>query len=189
MDNQPDRGTNTWIGSLSDIMEQSNVQIALMSIGEDIIEAAQRELGATRTVRGKKRRAVASGTLKAGLNFKFSYRYRNPVLTFGAKGKANDYLRFVIEGRRKGARQPPTEPILQWIKQKRIKLQKKGGGFIKETPTARMAAAFNIARSIGKKGIEPFPFYQNAIESVLDKRGDEIVEAFKKDIEFRLKLK
>ena len=159
------------------------------SIAEDVIEAAQRELGGYRTVNGKKRRSVATGNLKNSLNYSFTKRYNNPVLSFSASGKAGEYLRYVTEGRRKGAKMPPLEPIMEWMRIKPIRLKSKSGAFIKNTPEAFKAAAFNIARSISKKGIEPFSFYGNAIQSVLDKRGKEYEEASKKEIEFRLQLK
>lgn len=165
------------------------IQELSISIAEDIIEAAQRELGAYRTVNGKKRRSVASGTLKKSLTYKFTKRYNNPVLSFSASGKAGDYIRFVAEGRRKGAKMPPIEPILEWIRIKPIRLKNKGGGFAKQTPQALRSAAFNIARSISKKGIQPFPFYDEAIKNVMEKRGKEYEEAIKKEIEFRLQLK
>lgn len=164
-----------------------------VSIAEDIIEAAQRELGAYRTVNGKKRRSVASGTLKKSLAYKFTKRYNNPVLSFSASGKAGDYIRFVVEGRRKGAKYPmpkgSLEPILEWLRIKNIRPKDRNGKFIKNTPSALRGAAFNIARSISKKGIEPYPFYDNAITNVMEKRGKEYEEAIKKEIEFRLQLK
>ena len=171
-------------------MAEDYLKYALESIAEDVIETAQRELGATRMVRGKKRRSVATGTLKRSLSYNYTIRRNNPVVDFSATGKAAEYLRFVLEGRRNGAKMPPIEPILAWMKVKPIRLRKpNGGGFEKVTPAKLRSAAWTIARSIATRGIEPFPFYANAIESVLDRRGAEIEEAFEKEIEFRLKLK
>jgi len=170
-------------------MPSDAIIILTESIAQDVVEAAQRELGATRVVKGKRRRSVASGTLKNSLTYSATARYNNPVIQFGASGKAADYIRYVNDGRRKGAKMPPIAPILQWMRIKPIRLRKAGGGFIKKTPEAERAAAWSIARAISKKGIEPFPFFANAIESVLDKRGKEYEEAIKKEIEFRLKLK
>lgn len=169
--------------------EPDYISEVLNSIGEDVVEAAQRELGATRTVRGKRRRSVSTGNLKDNLTFKLTRRYGKSIFDFGAKGEAADYIRFVIEGRRKGAKMPPPQAIDKWMRQKPIRLREKGKGFVKDTPQARRQAAFLIARGISKNGIEPFPFYANAIESVLDKRGKDIEKAIIKQIEFRLKLK
>lgn len=173
----------------------------LESIGNDVVETAQRELGATRTVKGKRRRSVSTGNLKDNLTFKLTRRYGKAIFDFGAKGEAADYIRYVIEGRRKGAKLPipggleatgkgrGLNPILDWMKAKNIRLRGKSGGFVKNTPQARRSAAFLIARGISKNGIEPFPFYANAIETVLEKRGSDIEKAIIKQIEFRLKLK
>lgn len=161
----------------------------LESIGNDVVETAQRELGATRTVKGKRRRSVSTGNLKDNLTFKLTRRYGKAIFDFGAKGEAADYIRYVIEGRRKGAKLPPTKAIEKWMKQKPVRLREKGKGFVKDTPQARRSAAFLIARGISKNGIEPFPFYANAIETVLEKRGSDIEKAMIKQIEFRLKLK
>jgi hypothetical protein len=75
------------------------------------------------------------------------------------------------------------------MNQKNIRLQKKGGGFIKETPALRQAAAFMIARSIGKKGIEGIHYYQDAIDTVSEQYADKFREAMTKDLEIRISLK
>lgn len=169
--------------------EKDYIAEVLDSIGNDIIEAAQRELGATRTVRGKKRRSVSSGTLKNSLIFNTTARYNKYVLDFTASGKAANYLRYVTEGRRKNSRLPPIKAVEQWMKEKPVRLRSKDGGFIKNTPEARKQAAWAVARGIAKNGIEPFPFYANAIESTIEKRGKDLEDAMIKQIEFRLKLK
>lgn len=169
--------------------DQDYILEVLDSIGNDIVEAAQRELGATRTVRGKRRRSVSTGNLKDNLSFKLTRRYGKAIFDFGASGTAANYIRYVIEGRRKGAKLPPISAVEKWMKQKPIRLREKGKGFVKDTPQARRAAAFLIARGISRNGIEPFPFYANAIESVLEKRGKDIENAMIKQIELRLKLK
>jgi hypothetical protein len=163
--------------------------IFLNSIAQDVIEAAQRELKVTRMVKGKRRRSYASGQLGRSLTYQFSSRYNNPIISFGGTDAVKDYLGVVQFGRRKGAKMPPLQPIKDWMKIKPIRLRNKEGGFIKTTPEAINSAAWNIARSISKKGIEPFPFYNYAIESVLERRGQEINDALQKEIEFRLKLK
>ena len=62
---------------------------------------------------------------------------------------ALDYLDVVDGGRRKGAKAPPTEAIVKWMKVRKIKGRDKRGRFIKQKSTA-----FLIARSIGKNGIK-----------------------------------
>jgi hypothetical protein len=160
------------------------------SIGRDVVEAAQRNLGATRKIGGKTRRRVASGKLKDGLAFKNLTRYNNPVLQFGVDDQALKKYADVIEyGRRPGAKPPPVDPIIQWMKIKPIRLRNKEGGFVKSTESGIRSAAFLIARSIGKKGIVGIKYYTEALESVLEKRGPELLEAYGKEIENRLNLK
>jgi hypothetical protein len=167
----------------------SELKILLDTLGTEIVEAAQRELGVSRTVRGKKRRSIASGTLRDNLVYTIKERSGKGIIDLGARGAAENYIRFVIEGRRKGAKMPPPDKIEKWLDVKKIRLQKKGGGFVKSTPQARKSAAVLMARSIGQKGIEPFPFYEYAIESVLEKNEAAINRYIEKKIELRLKLK
>lgn len=160
------------------------------SIGRDVVEAAQRNLGATRKINGKTRRRVASGKLKDGLSFKNLTRYNNPVLQFGVDDNELKRYADVIEfGRRPGAKPPPVAPIIEWMKIKPIRLRNREGGFIKSTESGIRSAAFLIARSIGKKGIVGIKYYTEALESVLDKRGPELLDALSKEIETRLNLK
>ena len=62
---------------------------------------------------------------------------------------------YVESGRRAGARQPPTKPILQWIEQR---------GITPDKGTSKRSLAYIIARSIGEKGIKPTPFMRAAIK-------------------------
>lgn len=65
--------------------------------------------------------------------------------------KAVDYFEYVDSGRRKGAKPPPSDAIVKWMKVKGIKGRNpKTGKFIPQK-----SAAFLIARSIGKNGIKP----------------------------------
>jgi len=55
---------------------------------------------------------------------------------------------------------PPPSKLINWIKAKPIpRFRDKKGRFI-----SYQSQAFLIARSIGKKGIKPFPFMTNAVE-------------------------
>ena len=105
--------------------DQDYILEVLDSIGNDIVEAAQRELGATRTVRGKRRRSVSTGNLKDNLSFKLTRRYGKAVFDFGASGTAANYIRYVIEGRRKGAKMPPISAVEKWMKEKPIRLRRR----------------------------------------------------------------
>ncbi len=93
-----------------------------------------------------------------------------------------DYGDYVESGRRKGARMPPPSKLLNWIRVKRIpRFRDKKGRFI-----SYQSQAFLIARSIGKKGIKPFPFMTDAIEQaqidLLYMLEEAIAEVFTQDI-------
>lgn len=159
------------------------------SFGHDVVEAAMRNLGASRKVRGgRSRRAVASGNLKNSLVFVNATRYGNPVVQFTASGSAKDYAVFVHDGRRPLATPPPIAPILEWIKIKKIRPKDSEGKFITSTPERLKSMARAISKSIGRRGIAPLPYYTEAIESVLDKRGPEFLVSLNKEIEIILLL-
>lgn len=83
---------------------------------------------------------VASGNLINSLDYEVLETVNGLVL----KIIADDYLKFVDEGRRPGKR-PPQKAILKWVEQRGIKIKKQTSS----------QTAFVIARSIGKKGIKP----------------------------------
>jgi hypothetical protein len=71
-----------------------------------------------------------------------------------------DYGDFVESGRRAGARMPPPSKLVFWAKIKGLpQFRDKKGRFI-----SNESRAFLIARSIGKKGIKPFPFITDVVE-------------------------
>lgn len=70
----------------------------------------------------------------------------------------NDYLQYVENGRRKGAKWPPIDPIVQWMKRKGIQ------------PTN--SNIFLIRRSIAEQGIKPRPILAKALELIDDKWND-----------------
>ena len=62
---------------------------------------------------------------------------------------ADDYFKYVDEGRRAGSKPPPSDKILGWVKTKGISFGSGKSNFKQEQ------IAFLIARSIGEKGIKP----------------------------------
>lgn len=65
--------------------------------------------------------------------------------------KALDYFEFVDSGRRKGAKPPPTDAIIKWMKVKGIKGRNPNTGRFQ----SQKSTAFAIARGISKNGIKP----------------------------------
>ncbi len=103
-----------------------------------------------------------------------------PIVTI-EKGKATTlsiemaaYAQFVEEGRRKGAKQPPSTAIKEWILQK---------GITRPSKYSLDGFAFVIARSISKKGIKPRPFIQTTVDSTMKNRGyDLLLDGILKDL-------
>ena len=170
-------------------MEKIELTPILQEFADEVILVAERNLGAYRLVRkGSKsyrRRAVASGTLKKSLSYSIRLSGSSVNISFGASGKASKYFRAVNDGRAKGS-MPPTGAILEWMKIKPVRLRK-GGKFIKATEKGMIRAAYAIAKSIQKDGIAPFPYYSDAIEQVLNQKGDDVRKQIEQELETALK--
>jgi hypothetical protein len=150
---------------------------------EEVIPAAQRNIGATQTVmernargvKARKRRRVATGALKSSLTF-FIKKGGDWKLVFTAKGSAAQYAPVIEWGRKPGSKPPPTYAIRQWMDEKRVRLQNESGGFIKETPGQRDRVAYLIARKIGKFGFPGIHYMRDAIED----KAPLLVEEYRK---------
>lgn len=153
-----------------------------------VVERAQSNLRIKRRVRGKVVNRVSSGTLLNSLIYKIKVRYGKPTIDFTVKGPAGQYADVIEFGRRPNSKMPPVSAIEKWIRMKPLKLRNRQGEFIKSTESAIKSAAYNIARSIGEKGIEGINYYGDAIDDTWDDYKDKLMEAYIKDIENRLLL-
>lgn len=149
----------------------------LVAFGNDVVERAQRNLGATRRVKGKNRRAVASGNLKNSLTFSLRKTGEGYTIQFKARGTAAKYAEVIEDGRRAGAKAPPIEPILAWIKLKNIKARDEKGRILEQTESRKRGLAFAIARGIGKNGIEAVKYFENAYNDAIEEREPDIYKA------------
>jgi len=128
-----------------------------------------------------------------------SIRFENiKVLGFNYQFKIimEDYGRFVESGRKQGAKLPSEQPILEWIKDKGLKLpskqlsllnkektkgKNKGKAYTKEE--LFKSFAFGIRKNISKKGIKPVKFYSSVVnEELMNNLKEEISKAIAKDI-------
>jgi hypothetical protein len=102
------------------------------------------------------------------------------VNVLGTKYQLNldieDYFKYIESGRRKGAKQPPINAILKWIKQKNIlpKIDKK---------LKPKQLAFVIARSISKNGIKALPILNKSISKINKSYKFLLIEALHKDVQ------
>jgi hypothetical protein len=156
-----------------------------------VIERAQSNLRIKRRVRGKIVNRVGSNrpdNLLNSLNYKLRIQYGKPTIDFTVKGQAGQYADVIEFGRKPNSKMPPVSAIEKWIRMKPLKLRNKQGEFIKSTESAIKSAAYNIARSIGKKGIEGINYYAEAIDDTWDEYKDKLMDAYIKSIENRLLL-
>jgi hypothetical protein len=154
-----------------------------------VVERAQSNLRIKRRVRGKTVNRVASGRLLNSLYYNLKIRYNKPTIDFTVSNdEAGKYADVIEFGRRPGARMPPVKPIEDWIRIKRLKLRNRQGEFIKSTESNIKSAAFAIAKSIGKNGIEGINYYQEAINDTWDEYKDKLMDGYIKSIENRLLL-
>jgi hypothetical protein len=97
--------------------------------------------------------------------------------TYAPEGK------YVISGRRRGARFPPPGPILQWIKTKGIKgRDRTTGRFITDR-----SLTFLISRGISENGIKPLPFMSMAIKQSKKQLASKLKKEVAKSMVKRLK--
>jgi hypothetical protein len=153
-----------------------------------VVERAQSNLRIKRRVRGKMVNRVSSGNLLNSLLYKIKVRYGKPTIDFTVKGQAGQYADVIEFGRKPNSKMPPVAAIEKWIRMKPLKLRNRQGEFIKSTESAIKSAAYNIARSIGEKGIEGINYYGEAIDDTWDDYKDKLMDAYVKDIEQRLLL-
>jgi hypothetical protein len=158
-----------------------------------VVERAKSNLRISRTVRGKKVKRVASGTLLNSLTYKLRIRYKKPTIDFTVDNDAAGKYADVIEFGRKPypgdpTKRPPYKDIMAWIRIKPLKLRNKQGAFIKSTESNIKSAAIAIAKSIGEKGIEGIKYYSEAIEDTWPEFEDRMIESYIKSVENRLLL-
>lgn len=115
-----------------------------------------------------------------------------------------DYWKYVEEGRRRGGKMPPQQAMLNFIRDRGIKveLSKLKKAKIKSLKSKRIkkavkqisvekkakSLAFVLGRSIAKKGIKPTHFLQEALDSgVVDDFKRELLKAVGREIQIEIK--
>jgi hypothetical protein len=63
---------------------------------------------------------------------------------------------------------------MEWMKNKPIRLRGPKGGFVKSTEKEMRKVAYLIARSIGVNGIEGIHYFEDAVNDVMEIRGQEL---------------
>jgi len=159
---------------------------------KEVVEQAQRNIGAFRTVNGKRRRISSSGALKESLGYlviekngKISIAFKSKLfyaafiqsgvngteINHGSIYSFKEGGKMIPTGNVKGGTSDETWGIRKWMREKPMRLRDKSGSYIKATEKAKRSAAFAIAISLKKKGIAPMPFMSEAIMDTMDKHG------------------
>jgi len=112
--------------------------------------------------------SLATGQLARGISYQVLETEDGIITKITIPG----YGEFVDKGRRAGAKMPPVQPIIDWVRVKRIKTP--------QYTTEQLGWA--IAKSIARKGIRPKPFIENSIQFVLNNFTQELTEAGAQDI-------
>jgi hypothetical protein len=123
------------------------------------------------------------------LTFKASVQGGKPFIKFTTNSNATKQYADIVEfGRRPGATPPPIDPIIQWMKIRKIKLRNSKNEFIKFSETAQRNAATQIAKAIGRNGTPGILYYTTAIQEIMDERSPAFFQYLRDAIAFQLDL-
>lgn len=158
----------------------------LDDMGEAVVKAAQRNLGTRRIGKNKSYGSTKSRKLPNSLTFK-----RNGLdLVFGSPLPYARFIHWGVSGTHRKVKnspykytnkQPPTSPILAWIKRKPVRLRNAKGMFVKQTDSKLKGFAFVIARRIKKMGIPKLEYFTEAWETQYPKWQSKIIDAMALD--------
>ena len=113
------------------------------------------------------RKKIASGSLYNSISFRISKRGQVVFLADESAGYVQGG-RPAFPGRGVDPKGDFIKSIKKWAKVKGLpQFRDKKGRYISND-----SRAFLVARSINKKGIKPFPFYNDAIDESLDQLAD-----------------
>ena len=170
--------------------------------------AAMRELGTRQRGANKTYGATRKATLRKSLQVGVEHRGWFVQSVFGVAPPAEDYAAFIYYGVKgteldQGSdtsglsnpfdpgfafttKQPPTKPILEWLKAKPVRLRGKGGKFKGTTSSTgrdrREGLAFVIARSIKERGIYGLRWWDRAVPKTFQRYLPQLNEAMTSDI-------
>lgn len=187
-------------------VEYGKLYDLLDDFGKGVVESAVSNIRIIRRINGKSRRTTATGTLEKSLTYDVTRKGKSTTIGFLSVGTGATYADFIeqgVNGTERNRNSPysfrgnpiPVTPIYKWIKAKGIKPRnvddpnvrkrsqftsaakesKRRGKEITQEDLLRSMAA-RMAKSISRKGIEGIHYFQDALETELDKRGPEFIE-------------
>jgi hypothetical protein len=168
------------------MLKFENTEAYLKAFADRVLQQAQLELGAYRTVDGKRRRIDSTGRLRESLPGSYSLKVMaNSIgLNFFDNNDAWKQYGYVVDQGRKAGKGVPPDALKAWIRQKPIRLRDlKTGSFVKQTEAGVNSLAYLINRKIKQKGIAPTYFFQTPFRIEFQKLPSEITEPFSLDVE------
>lgn len=95
-----------------------------------------------------------------------------------------DYWKYVEEGRRKGSKMPPLDAMLNFIRDRGIKVRDKKVKKSKQSlESKRKGLAFVLGRAIKKKGIKPTHFLAEVVDgNIVSQLEKDLRESVGRDI-------
>lgn len=150
------------------LVKFKNTQAYIKNYSEQLIKLLKIEIGRNRT------RKYKSGTYTNPIDNTGKLRESIEAIQkiqrdgFSSQIMMNDYGVTVDQGRPIGS-EPPYQDILDWIKSKPVRLRDVKGRFVAADEYRLTKLANNIRRKIGREGIKPTNFIQDAIDSSIEK--------------------
>lgn len=170
-----------------------DVQKAYVAFADEVLYASKRELG-TRRIGRNKNYGVATRTLQKSLKYKIRYGKTGiqsiELFAAGKAGKYASFLHYGVNGTRKNrkapfsytTKQPPTSAVRQWMKVKPVRLRDENGKFVKQTESKLNNAAYLIARSIKRHGIQGLFYFEKGYTYAMKKKQRIFKEALADDV-------
>lgn len=169
--------------------EKPNFFKVVAEMGDVVIDLMKEDYSRWKLVGDRKRRAVATGTLRSSLAYRLKIKANQVDIEVFAKGDAKNYYEVVEYGRGKNKKGPPVDAILKWMSAKPVVLRNKKGQFKKSSTEEKRAVASLISRSIGKRGIPARKSFEEAVSLVIDEFTEKMSEAYGKDFIIALEKK
>lgn len=174
--------------------------------GANVVRLARINLGAKKSVDGKKRVTNNSGDLSKSLDFNvIQKRDKSGRFATGYDVEITSdliYAPFIEEGVQgsvstpKGAEKSPfkfkgknipTDVVLDWIKTKPVRLRDTASGsFKKATPKGLEGLAFVIGRKIATEGITPRHYVKDAFDMAIANHGSDLSVAMAEEMIFEI---
>lgn len=165
------------------MLDQKAINKALEELAERIVEKAKQNLKVKtktnfRGERWKSTKSARSISASGETGKSLGYEVLTSPNAYGVKFKGKPSTYFTEYGRKPG-KAAPTEPIVKWIKAKRIKPYERtesgGRKFVKRTPAKMDVMAYLIARKIGREGTQATYFFEAAVKKGIEDNKDKLM--------------